>query len=456
VKSLLLLQENHKTVGAGPQRRRFASAQNSTSAHFTRTSAHNRMLNNCITSVLGHFAVRTISCLFIFFFTFSAVSSPLFAQPLSQDAKVSLITVSPGAELYSSFGHNALWVSDPMQGIDKVYNYGTFDFRTEGFYIKFMRGTLPYQLSVSPMYYTMYGAQAENRSVTEQVLNLSQNQKQKLYDYLENNYLPQNRQYAYKFFYDNCATRLRDALKAACGDSLQYYNQPIGGTFEAKSYRSWMNSYLGNKPWARFGMNLGIGLPSDHVATPQEEMYLPNNLRAHADRAKIGGQKLVLQKNKLFEAPQPDIVSPPFYKLLLSPQIIFILLMGVFIRLTKYQQRREKISFIFDKIIFTVVGLAGWLLLLLWIATDHGVTNWNLHLLWAFPLHFPLIWFLGNPKHRNWVKKYVQLCLILLVIFCVGVIVSSLVLGMIIGQPIEAFFFIFGLFYRLNFLRKRV
>lgn len=394
---------------------------------------------------------------FLFFtFYFSLFTSLLFAQALSKDAKVSLITVSPGEELYSSFGHNALWISDPTQGIDRVYNYGTFDFRTEGFYIKFMRGTLPYQLSVSPMYYTLYGAQAENRSVTEQVLNLSQNQKQKLYNFLENNYLPQNRQYAYKFFYDNCATRLRDVLKAACGDSLQYYNQPIRGTFEAKSYRGWMNSYLGNKPWARFGMNLGIGLPSDHIATPQEEMYLPDNLRDHAERAKIGEQKLVLQRNKLFEATKPNPVSPPFYQYLLSPQFVFILLMGLLVRLNTYQKRREKISFIFDKIIFSALGLAGWILLLLWIATDHGVTNWNLHLLWAFPLHFPLMLFLGNPKYRNWMKNYILLCLILLAVFVAVTIISSFVLKTIIGQPIEAVCIIFGLFYRLSFLRKRV
>ncbi len=407
-------------------------------------------------SVKKFYSLPTALFLLLLHFSLYTLHFKLFAQPLSPDAKVSLITVSPGEELYSSFGHNALWVSDPAQGIDRVYNYGTFDFRTEGFYIKFMRGTLPYQLSVSPMYYTMYGAQAENRSVTEQVLNLSPTQKQKLFDFLENNYLPQNRQYAYKFFYDNCATRLRDALKAACGDSLKYYNQPIQGTFEAKSYRGWMNSYLGNKPWARFGMNLGIGLPSDHVATPQEEMYLPDNLRDHAERAKIGSKKLVLQRNKLFEATKPEPTSPPFYQFLLSPQFVFILLMGLFVLLNTYQKKREKISFIFDKIIFPLLGLAGWILLLLWIATDHGVTNWNLHLLWAFPLHFPVMLFLGNPKYSNWLKKYLLLSLILLAVFVVTAIVISLVLQTVIGQPIEAAFIILGLFYRLYFLRKRV
>lgn len=389
-------------------------------------------------------------------FTLPTLHSPLLAQPLSPEAKVSLITVSPGEELYSSFGHNALWVSDPVLGIDRVYNYGTFDFRTEGFYIKFLRGTLPYQLSVSPMYYTMYGAQAENRSVTEQVLNLSQNQKQKLYDFLENNYLPENRQYAYKFFYDNCATRLRDAIKIAGGDSLQYYNQPIRGTFEATSYRGWMNSYLGNKPWARFGMNLAIGLPSDHVATPQEEMYLPDNLRDHADRAKIGGQKLVVTKNRLFEATKSDPTFPLFYQFLLSPQFVFILLMGLFVRLNMYQKKRKKISFIVDKIIFGILGFVGWFLLLLWIATDHGVTAWNPHLLWAFPLHLPLMLFLGNPKHHHWLRKYVLFSLALLVVFVVVVGIGSLIAGNLLGQPIEAWFLIIGLFYRLYFLRNRV
>ncbi|MEZ4903502.1 MAG: DUF4105 domain-containing protein [Spirosomataceae bacterium] len=184
-----------------------------------------------------------------------------FAQTLSREAKVSLITVSPGEELYSSFGHNALWISDPALGIDRVYNYGTFDFRTDNFYIKFLRGTLPYQLSVSPIYNTIYGAQYENRSVTEQVLNFSPAQKQRIFDFLENNYLPQNRQYAYKFFYDNCATRLRDAIQVAGGDSLLFDSQTVATDSIPKSYRQWMNKYLKGKPWSRYGMNLAIGFP---------------------------------------------------------------------------------------------------------------------------------------------------------------------------------------------------
>jgi hypothetical protein len=382
-----------------------------------------------------------------------AICYSLFAQTLSKEAKVSLITVSPGQELYSSFGHNALWVSDPVQGIDRVYNYGTFDFRTEGFYLKFIRGTLPYQLSVSPMYYTVYGAQAENRSVTEQILNLSLSQKQKLYDFLENNYLPENRQYAYKFFYDNCATRLRDALKAACGDSLVYSTEPIS---KAQSYRDWMNDYLDAKSWARFGMNLAIGLPSDHIATPQEEMYLPNNLRSHLDSAKIGGKRLVLITNPLFEARDTTSDRRSLIEMITGPNTLVLVLMIFLFQITNYQKKREKISYRFDKILFGILGLIGWFLLLLGVATDHGVTNWNIHLLWAVPFHLPLMLFLGNPKHRDWMRKYLLFCLGLLGLFVVVVIVGGFVLGTFICQPEEIVFLVFGLFSRLYFLQKRV
>ena len=161
------------------------------------------------------------------------------AQTLSPTGKISLLTVSPGEELYSAFGHSALWVYDYERGIDRVYNYGTFDFRTKGFYLKFVQGTLPYTLSVSSSYNILKGSRQSNRSVIEQELNLSSTQKEKLFLFLETNYLPENRQYLYKFFYDNCSTRLRDALVAACGDSLVYSNQPILG--KAKSYRQLMN-----------------------------------------------------------------------------------------------------------------------------------------------------------------------------------------------------------------------
>ncbi len=44
------------------------------------------------------------------------------AQILSENSKVSLITVEPGNELNDAFGHTLLWIYDPVNQIDKAYN----------------------------------------------------------------------------------------------------------------------------------------------------------------------------------------------------------------------------------------------------------------------------------------------------------------------------------------------
>lgn len=127
--------------------------------------------------------------------TFFSLCNESFAQgiQLSPEAKASLVTVGPGTELYSGFGHSVLWIYDPLNGLDNAYSYGSFSFETGNFYVKFLRGTLPYTISVAPLAPQVAYWQAENRWVKEQVLNLSNDQKQKLFNFLETNYLPVTR-----------------------------------------------------------------------------------------------------------------------------------------------------------------------------------------------------------------------------------------------------------------------
>lgn len=315
------------------------------------------------------------------------------AQQLSDQAKVSLITIGPGDDLYSGFGHSAIWIYDPLTGIDRAYNYGTFSFETGNFYIKFLRGTLPYSLSVAPLEPQLRYWQSENRYVKEQILNFSPVQKENLYAYLENNYKPENREYQYLFFYDNCSTRLRDAVVAACGDSLVME----GYTKESLSFRQWIDRYaFKQKPWADFGMDLAIGSPADEIATAQQATFLPENLLVAFDEAKLktgsGEIPLVSVTNTLYEAqPFPSSTG-------ITPMNFFWGLMILVAILTYFQDKNEKVNFLFDKILFTIVGITGWILLLLWVATNHGETVWNSDLLWAIPLWFPLIYVLSSKK----------------------------------------------------------
>ncbi|TDE16308.1 lipoprotein N-acyltransferase Lnb domain-containing protein [Dyadobacter psychrotolerans] len=316
---------------------------------------------------------------------------------LSPSAKISLITVGPGQELYSGFGHSVLWVSDPMQGLDRAYNYGTFSFATGNFYVKFLRGTLPYSLSVGPLYQQADYWQAENRSIKEEVLNLSANQKQKLYNFLENNYLPENRLYQYKFFYDNCSTRMVTALKAACGDSLDF----PGYTHEKRSFRQWIDKYAYKQnPWADFGMDLAIGAPSDDIATPEQATFLPDNLSAAFgdSKIKIGNQTLPLiaSRRDIFVAQPADHAEP------ITPMILFWALAALVLLYTLWQIKKGNVNFTLDKILFSFVGLIGWFILLLWFGTNHGVTSYNYDIAWAFPLWLPLILFISPNKKPAW------------------------------------------------------
>ena len=340
--------------------------------------------------------------LLILFALISVFSS---AQTLSPYANVSLLTIAPGDALYSTFGHSAIRINDPMMGLDIVYNYGAFESYTEGFYLKFLRGTLPYKISADYFDNEIYGWSYEKRLVGEQILNLSQQQKQALYAFLIKNHLPENRYYAYKFFYDNCSSRLRDVVKTIAGDSL---------VFPAKlhadsSYRQWIDVYArkNNKLWADFGMDLAIGQPSDLKTGASGAMFLPDNLRDAFDNAKIKRngvwQPLVAQKRDLNPEVLNDVIKE---KEPITPNMLFWPLLVLTGALTYFQLKRNNTNFVFDKILFSITGIVGWVIVLLWFFTNHGVTEYNLNIIWAYPLLFPIALFLKKDTTRHWLAKH--------------------------------------------------
>jgi Domain of unknown function (DUF4105) len=337
----------------------------------------------------------------LLFATFvSAAAQPMGFVRLSPQAKVSLITIGAGGlddELYTTFGHTVLRVADPMQGIDRLYNYGTFDFRTEGFYLKFIKGTLPYTLSINNFQQTLdYYANRANRSVVEQMLDLSPLQKQRVFGLLEENYLPQNREYQYKFFYDNCASRPKDILLKACGDSLVLpTDQVLGGQ---KSFRQWMNSHLEGRYLERSAMNLAIGHPADEIATLQGAMYLPENVYTVVKNTHLkSGKPLVLGEIKHYTAVDLGVSD--------SLTMVYVALIILFVALMLLSYFRKHPLWL-DKTMWMLNGIAGLILLLLWVATNHGVTNQNIGLFCCMPLNVAMAWFVGKPQYASWMRYY--------------------------------------------------
>ena len=350
---------------------------------------------------------------------------------LSSKAEVVLVTVAPGKELHSAFGHTILWVNDPMNGIDRAYSYGTFNFKTENFYLKFLMGTLPYTISVHSMQDEFnYNAQYEKRGMIAQKLQLDSLQKNAIFQALENNLLPENREYAYKFFYDNCSTRIRDMIERNAPGKYAWKQAP---NLEGKSYRDWMNKYLKPNSWVTLGMNLALGVPSNVKATASQSCYLPDNLASATNLAK----GLSASPVSLFDAESTQESGFDFT----GPYVI----LGLLSLLVGFFSYKGKFSYVADVALFSVIGLLAWFIFFLGTATNHEVMAWNPASLMLFPLNFPLvIWFARNPL--KW-KFYIHM----VSVFClVGMIWSGLQFApmALVGLPI------FIRLCRLSFIKK--
>lgn len=297
-------------------------------------------------------------------------------QPLSAEATASLLTCGPGNDFYTTFGHTAVRISDPEQGIDYVYNYGTFDFDTPNFYWKFMRGQLDYKLSRTTFDRFMAEYNYEGRSVVEQPLCFEAQQLDNLFILLETNLLPEYRYYRYDFFRDNCATRVRDVLYSAWGqDTLLQRALP------ERSYRRLVSDNLkGTLEWWRLGIDILFGLPADHRCSAPERMFLPMEMKAEYAQTATSG---IWVCPGMVDAPVQlleETRTPPSRSF--PPVVAFALLLVLVAVMTWKGWWRPWM----DRFLFALAGVLGLFLCFMWFGTDHYCTAWNLNILWANPL----------------------------------------------------------------------
>ena len=311
----------------------------------------------------------------------------------AQDAsriRISLLTCTPGDELYSIFGHSALRIIDSNSVTDIVYNYGTFNFDDEGFYIKFIRGKLPYYISIASFQDFKWEYQTSNRGMTEQLLNFSNAEKINIQHELNENLKEENKYYQYDFFLDNCTTRLRDIIvKNKQPSPLLPAVMPA-----TKTFRNAIHQYLdaGLQPWSKLGIDILLGAPTDAVMTPAQQQFLPDNLMLALDSSQR--VKIVQSSNNLYP-------YQPFHeKHWLTPIIFFSALLALYILLSLLKSPASKnILNGLDGLLFFLTGLLGVLLIFMMTVTDHSMTKNNYNIFWAWPTHALFAFFI-NKKNR--------------------------------------------------------
>lgn len=330
-----------------------------------------------------------------------AVSSQLRAQQLSGSAKISLITYAPGDELYAAFGHSALRVRDPATGYDVVFNYGMFSFEEGNFYLKFAQGKLNYWLGTYDFAYLERESRQRNATLYEQIFNLTRPEKQVIFDALTANLQPDNRYYLYDFFYDNCVTRIRDLMRAVLGERLHLDTSFV----QDYSFRDLTDQYLEPQPWGDLGIDLALGSRIDRRAPAIDYLFLPayaSQSFATSTVLRAGKQVSLVQERSVLYRKQFEDAERPDY---LRPSWIFSSMLGLSILLTFFRWRSQPLYWP-DMLLFSIYGLVGIVVLLLWIATNHAATKDNYNLLWLHPLHLISAWLLTRKQRGPGARLY--------------------------------------------------
>lgn len=334
-------------------------------------------------------------------------------EELMASTDISLLTCESGDELYSTFGHTGLRLRNDSLGTDIVYNYGMFDFEASYFYPKFLRGKLPYWLGASSTERFLRGYQYEQRSVYEQQLNLTREQRIALVDYLQENIRKENRQYKYDFFFDNCTTRAIGAIDGVTG-TIEYATEPADITF-----RGMLKGSLQSMPWSEFGIDLIIGAVADQKTSRKQQHFLPLYLYRDLAGATVvnkGMRQNLIKSDKVlldFEGQKKRrstrAVNWPL--ILVGVLLLLELLLSV--------GKASKVQRLYDRVWFWLMCLMGTVMSIMWWGTEHLATKDNWNLLWASPL-FGVFLLVAN-------KQVKQIAAALIGVGCLLTIVNSLV-----------------------------
>ena len=380
--------------------------------------------------------------LFLFLFAFS---KPLIAQiNLSVYSEVSIITAAPGSELYEAFGHAAIRIHDPLLQIDVIYNYGMFDFNAPNFYSNFVKGKLLYSLARYNFNYFLESYKKDKRWVKQQVLNLTQEQKQLFFMYLENNALPENAAYLYDPYFNNCATKLRDITTTILGDKIGFMDDNLEQNL---SFRQLMNKEIHWNTWGNFGINLALGSKLDQKATLEQYMYLPkyvNSIFNHSILYVRNQPENLIKREDLlldFENQKPEI---SFF----NPFLIFSIFSFIGLFITFSDLKKKKISKWLDFTLLFTTGILGVLIIFLWFFTDHSTAPNNFNFLWAFAPNLIIAFLMLKKNQQKWIKYYF--------IFLIFLVITVPILWIREVQlfPVAVIPFLVLLFIRFLFLSK--
>ena len=315
----------------------------------------------------------------------------------NDNLEISILTCAPGDEVYSIFGHSAIRILDKENQIDKIYDFGTFDFDTPNFAYKFLKGKLKYHLSVRNTNQFIRAYTYENRAILEQQLHLSELEKGQIVDKLDFLYQPENRYYFYSFLEKDCSTDLRDLLTLV--------GVKFSGELLQQSKRDLINSYLTEKPWIKLGVNIILGQGLDEMSSRFQSMFLPKYLKKEIELATLRNASLVKSEQKLNEIKTNQSTNKAIK--FFSPIVIFLILLLLYV--IGFQKA-------ISLLLFLGIGINGLIITFLWGFSGHEEVTNNLNILWCNPFYLLAIPMLLKNKSNRILAIVLTISLVLALI----------------------------------------
>jgi hypothetical protein len=327
---------------------------------------------------------------------------------LSKESEVSILTIGPGFVLNDAFGHSAIRIKDPLQNIDLIFDYGRYDFQAKGFYLNFAKGKLDYEIGWTYSEDFISNYKLQQRRVTAQIINLTLKEKQNLFEGLQTNIQPQNKSYSYDFFYNNCATKIKDVLVDTSNKNISFL---IPENFEQLSFRELIRSHVPQNSWGGLGIDAALGSVIDRLASVEEHLFLPKYLDEILKHSKFDPEvtKLVL-RSEVLNQTQKSKPSTFWW----SPLVILGLVSITIIGMTYYDWTSKSRNKFLDALLFFTTGSIGILILFLWFATDHTATAYNYNFLWAFGFNLLMLPTVLKPKPKKRFVGYLKFLILLL------------------------------------------
>lgn len=342
-------------------------------------------------------------------------SAPVAAQedisPMDS-VEFSLLTCQPHDEVYSLYGHTAIRYHELRPGgLDWAFNYGVFDFKKPHFVARFVFGLTDYELGAYPYKYFVKEYRRFGSMVTEQVLNLTDEEKMALHDALAINLRPENKIYRYNYFYNNCTTKARDIIESCINGKVEY----TGREDYTPSYRDMVHSMTRNNPWSRFGNDLLLGIKADWKTDLRQQEFLPGNLLYDFDHAQIysnGSYRPLIKERRIAVPAGVQIIESGFP---LTPLACAAILLAVGIVIFFFEWRKKRVFVLWDVLLMITTGTIG-IVLTLMLFSQHPTVSLNLQIILCNPLPWLFLW----PVIRGRETRYWKITAILAVLFLIG------------------------------------